>query len=175
MKKLIFCLAVLGAVLAGCSANDDNENSGNDTGIKGDYIATTNVRTVTLKEDHFMKGVTIYKDFNYKYDLALYSGQMCLLPYARVEGAWELLYNYPYDNSYPNINIIDLGKIDCLSDVSAKVEVTWASFPAAQPGHGYAACFITEEETKYLRLYISSYKLDSNDTLESITVQYQLY
>lgn len=35
MKKLIFCLAVLGAVLSGCSTDDDNENGGDNGGNGG--------------------------------------------------------------------------------------------------------------------------------------------
>lgn len=49
-------------------------------------------------------------------------------------------------------------------------------YSTVQPNHGYAAFFTTEEnEVKYLRIFIEGYTLDHSGTLESITIQYQLY
>lgn len=193
MKKnlwsmLLAILAISASAIAftACSDDDDDNdtggnNGGNNTEIKGDYTATTNVKTVTLKEykNYSQGNVTIYEDFNYKYDLALYKGKMGLIPYGRKNGSWQInAYDgHPYTELiYANINIIDSGKMEALSYVSEKVEVGGKiDSPAAQPGHGYAACFSTEDGTQYLRLYISNYKLDSDGALESITVQYQLY
>lgn len=64
-----------------------------------------------------------------------------------------------------------------IPDVTEKVEIEYnTSSPAAEPGHGYAACFLTETGIKYSRLYISDYKLDNDEgSPESITVEYQLY
>ncbi len=160
-----------------CNNNvDNNDISGNNTEIKGDYTATTNVKTVTLKEyhDYSIGNVTIYKDFKYKYDLALYNGKMGLIPYERKAGSWGV-YHYS-DDSYRNIYIIDLGTMKNLFDVRVKIEETnRIELSDARPGHGYAACFLTEDGIQHLRLYISNYTLDSKDALESITVQYQLY
>lgn len=182
MLLAILTISASAIAFTACSDDDDDNdtggnNGGNDTEIKGDYTATTNVKTVTLKEyKNYKQGnVTIYEDFNYKYDLALYVGDMALVPYKRSNGAWEPNKNY----GYYNIDIKDIGKMNSISDITEKIEEFYPNsgkyFPAAQPGHGYAACFLTENGTQYLRLYISNYKLDSEGSLESITVQYQLY
>lgn len=190
MLLAILTISASAVAFTACSDDDDDNNTGgnnggNDTEIKGDYTATTNVKTVTLKEyQNYRQGnVTIYEDFNYKYDLALYEGRMGLVPYRRSDGAWTINNYYGFSNNIRehnyNIDIRDLGKMSSVSDVSEKITNFKPSnehtFPAAQPGHGYAACFLTEDETKYLRLYISNYKLDDKGALESITVQYQLY
>lgn len=175
MLLAILTISVSAIAFTACSDDDDDNDTGgnngdNNTEIKGDYTATTKVKTVTLKEyNNYTKGcVTIYEEFNYKYDLALYKGSMALVPYKRVNGAWNF-------ESYYNINIKDIGKISSISGVTEKVEIASSSRCPAQPGHGYAACFRTENGTQYLRLYISNYKLDGEGALESITVQYQLY
>lgn len=164
-------------------ANDNNDisNSNNDTEIKGDYTATGDIKTVTLK-DYRINGegeVTIYEDFNNKYNLAATFGQMRLSPYVRKNGEWRsCIQGQYYGTYYYNIGIKDLGEMGSLSDVSEKVEVDRIpvnGHPAAQPGHGYAASFLAKDGTQYLRLYISGYKLDDEGTLENITVQYQLY
>ena len=159
------------------TTGDNNENNGGNTEIKNDYTATTNVKTVTLKECYGSANfgnVTVYEDFNYKYNLELYSGDMGLIPYKRENGTWRLQYYYEY--GYHNINIKDLGKLNSISYVNEKLEIEGrSSLPAAQPGHGYATCFLTDDGTKHLRLYISDYKLDNKGSLENITVQYQLY
>lgn len=174
---MAICAAAM--VFTSCSDDDNNDMSGsgdNNTEIKGDYTATTNVKTVALKKSDY--GVTIYEDFNYKYDLDLFKGDLSLVPYIRTNGEWTL--NGYFNSSsyyYKNINMEDCGKMESISDVTEKIEIDnrYHYCPAAQPGHGYATCFKTEEETKYMRLYISSYKLDGEDSLESITVHYQLY
>lgn len=184
MLLAILTISASAIAFTACSDDDDDNdtsgnNGGNNTEIKGDYTATTNVKTVTLKENQndSQGNVTIYEDFNYKYNLRLYEGRMELVSYKRVDGAWSPnsdrnVYGYWYHN----INIKDIGKISSISGVTEKVEIEYNTrCPAAQPGHGYAACFFTDNETKYLRLYISNYKLDGEGALESITVQYQLY
>ena len=190
MKKNLWSLLIaimtisLSAIAFTACGDDDNdentdnnyENNGGNTEIKNDYTATTNVKTVTLKECHGyanLGNVTVYEDFNYKYNLDLVLGKMGLIPYKRADGDWRVNYYY---SSYSDINIKDLGKLNSISDVNEKLEIDRAiSLPAAQPGHGYATCFRTEDGTKHLRLYISDYKLDNKGSLENITVQYQLY
>ena len=183
MLLAILTISVSAIAFTACSDDDDDtggNNGDNNTEIKGDYTATTKVKTVTLKRgyvDNTKEHVTIYEDFNYKYDLVLYSGDMALAPYKRSNGVWNL-NRYSYEGYY-NIDIKDIGRMSSISDVSEKitnfVPGRTHTFPAAQPGHGYAACFLTENGTQYLRLYISNYKLDGEGALESITVQYQLY
>lgn len=186
---LLAILTISASAIAFTACSDDDNDTGgnngdNNTEIKGDYTATTKVKTVTLKRgyvDNTKEHVTIYEDFNYKYDLVLYSGDMALVPYKRSNGVWTVKYRSSslYGSGYFNIDIKDIGKMSSISDVSEKITnfspEDIHTFPAAQPGHGYAACFLTENGTQYLRLYISNYKLDGEGALESITVQYQLY
>lgn len=79
------------------------------------------------------KNVTIYEDFNYKYDLALDYGSMELVPYKRSRGAW--ITNVSTTSSgfwYDNINIKDIGKISSISDVAEMVEIEYITrFPDA--------------------------------------------
>ena len=49
-------------------------------------------------------------------------------------------------------------------------------FPNAQPKHGYAVTFKTEnDELKYLRLFVIDYTLTDDGAIATVTVQYQLY
>lgn len=184
----LLVIFVSATAFTACSNDDDDNNNnnngyeaGDNTEIKSDYTATTSVKTVVLKKDN---EVTIYEDFCYKYALELYEGRIDLCAYKRNDGAWKrnchsyLASTGAYPRYYYNINIKDCGKQNSVSDVTEVVGVNkgYTFCPDARPGHGYAACFLTEEnETKHLRLYISNYKLDSEGALESITVQYQLY
>lgn len=181
MIMALLTIPISAMFFTACSSDDDDNGRGN-TEIKGDYIATTDVKTATLRDNKgYLKGlITIYEEFNNKYTLSLSWGQMCLIPHIRTGGKWELNYDSHVQGApYRNINIIDCGKLSSISDVTSKVEIIehyHDDWPSAQPGHGYAACFLTENGTEeYLRIYISNYKLDGDGALESITVEYQLY
>ena len=194
MLLAILTISASAIAFSACSDDDDdNDTGGNDSGnnteIKGDYTATTNVKTVTLKSvsatqmegdaDYREKNcVYIYEDFNYKYSLALSYGEIRLIPFQRMSGYWQIPFYYPPGSGkyYRNVYIEDVGNVNSIYDVTRKVVIEryWAC-PAAQPKHGYAACFQTENGMQNLRMYISNYKLDKEGSLESITVQYQLY
>lgn len=180
MIMALLTISVSAMFFTACSSDDDDNGRGN-TEIKGDYIATTDVKTATLRDykDSRKGHITIYEEFNNKYTLSLSFGKMYLTPYIRTNGKWEINYDSHVQGApYRNINIIDCGKLSSISDVTSKVEIIEYCYgcPAAQPGHGYAACFLTENgNEEYLRIYISNYKLDGDGALESITVEYQLY
>lgn len=197
MLLAILTISASAIAFTACSDDDDNDTGGNDSGnnteIKGDYTATTNVKTITLKSvdagliagdaDYREKNcVYIYEDFNYKYSLALSGGQIMLIPFQRMNGYWKVLNDYYYDSGsryyyYKNVYIEDVGNVSSIYDVTRKVALSTSiwSCPDVQPKHGYAACFHTENGIQNLRIYISNYKLDNEGALGSITVQYQLY
>ena len=80
------------------------------------------------------------------------------------------------------VMIEDVGKVNSLPEVIKKLILPddnryyVKDFPVAQPNHGYAVAFKTEnDEVKYLRILITDYTLDHNGTVAALTVQYQLY
>lgn len=192
MLLAILTISASAIAFTACS-DDDNDTGGNDSGnnteIKGDYTATTNVKTITLKSvdasqmeydaDYKEKNcVYIYEDFNYKYSLALSDGNIMLIPFQRMSGNWQVPIDYGIYNRkyYRNVYIEDVGNVSSIYDVTRKVDLpNHTIFPAVQPKHGYAACFQTDNGIQNLRIYISNYKLDNEGALKSITVQYQLY
>lgn len=197
MLMAVLMIPTSSIVFTACGNDDDEketetagnaiENNGNNTGANVDYTATTSVKTATLTMTSTGYGssndgnVTIYEDFSYKYQLSLLDGRMMLYPYIRTNGYWTVNGETNYGNSsyLRNINIQGRGKISSITDVNEKVALDGSlkktDWPVAQPKHGYAACYRTENGTLNLRLYISDYKLDSEGTLQSITVQYQLF
>lgn len=180
----LLTISVSAMFFTSCSNdNDDNDrydykSLGYTGGNKDAYIATTDIKAVSLENiEELKKGnVKIFQDFSYMYDLSLINNTIELIPYIRKNGTWNGYYN-SYSYNYKLFNNKDCGKVSSISDITEKVEIEYnTSSPAAQPGHGYAACFLTETGIKHLRLYISEYKLDSNEeAVESITIQYQLY
>lgn len=167
----------MGSVLISCGDDDDDSAIGGDTGgenteIKTDHTATKQVKTVELEG----KAISIYVDFNRRYDLAYIKGRLCLLPYKRYNGYWSsecngLLYSSTVTTS-------DVGKVSGLSDITDyyPADLDGACFSMIQPSHGYSMSFKTEDdEIKHLRVYCSKIKLDKNGSIKSVTIQYQLY
>lgn len=188
-KFLLFfaLLFTMGSVLISCGNDDDDSAIGGDTGgenteIKTDYTATKQVKTVELKEESYPKieAISIYVDFNRRYDLAYTSGKLCLLPYERYNGYWDSKYSKDYfvDNYHPRVTTSDVGKVSGLSDITDyyPADNYKVCFSMIQPSHGYSMSFKTEDdEIKYLRVYCSKIKLDENGSIKSVTIQYQLY
>ena len=110
--KLIWlpCLVFFFGVLCASCGSDNNEPTDEpgtgdaggtgDTEVKGDYIATTKVKTVVLKSGWDWMGTELpvcYEDFNRKYSLWLNSGQLCVVPFTREKGKWVTSYYVFYD------------------------------------------------------------------------------
>lgn len=189
----IFFIAFLACVaLTACGGDDDepdDPNKGNGTEQTGNYIATTQVKTAEVGYETGKNGNirTIYEDYNNKYELQIGNGQLLLLGYTRIRGSWEKGYArdanaYTYSRWYSNYAIMNVGKVNGLSDITKKTIIpepygsNYYLFPEIQPYYGYAAMFGTEAGgIKYLRIYIKDYKLHESGTLKNITVQYQLY
>lgn len=178
----------MGSVLISCGDDDDDPAIGGDAGgenteIKTDYTATKQVKTVELKDIYYPEGktISIYVDFNRRYDLAYTKGKLCLLPFKRYNGYWDVTYNaenYYCDSSDPTVTTYDVGKVSGLSDITYyyPANSNGACYSMIQPSHGYSMSFKTEDdEIKYLRVYCSKIKLNEYGSIKSVTIQYQLY
>ncbi|WP_417468321.1 hypothetical protein [Leyella stercorea] len=187
-KFLLFfaLLFTMGSVLISCGNDDDDSAIGGDTGgenteIKNDYTATKQVKTVELKKSYPIEAISIYVDFNRRYDLAYTDGKLCLLPYHRYNGYWDRSCNEFYcfeGSSYKTVTTSDVGKVSGLSDITDyyPADLDRACFSMIQPSHGYSMSFKTEDdEIKHLRVYCSKIKLEENGSIKSVTIQYQLY
>lgn len=167
---------------------------------KVDYTATKEVKEVNLIATFFSNGgINIYEDFNYKYELILPvdNRELCLQNFKRKNGVWngdENIGSGPY-GELPvvggNGGFEDFGKCNGLSDITSKAITPGCNFfrvntidskvnsyyhCIVQPNHGYAAYFTTEDgDVKYLRIFLKDYTLSGSGTLNSITIQYQLY
>lgn len=198
--KLSLIIAFVGLFLAGCSEEntplDDNSGEGG-TETPVDYTATTNVKTVVLENEAILGANTsgfytkrhkiIYADFNCSYDL-LYSTLhgIVIAPYHRANGGWkcnmDLYGNTVYSETgwLSDVKLMSVGKVDGISNITTKdIQVQGSlSYCSAevQPQYGYAGYFFTEDgEKKFIRLWVKDYELDSQGTLSSVTVEYQLY
>lgn len=186
-------MLIMSLCLFSCGDDDDedvnNGGSGDNTEIKGDYTATTSVKTATLTSSGVygnpVTGIRIYEDFNNLYTLVLSGGNICFVHYQRHNGEWDKQYTIKGKNG-----IKDIGKVTSLQDVDIKNKEKendhYSSnygnyygghcYSQVQPSHGYAAYFTTEnDEIKYMRIFVKDYKLDDEGSLASITIQYQLY
>ena len=172
----------MGSVLISCGNDDDDSAISGDTGgenteIKTDYKATKQVKTVELTKKNT---ISIYVDFNRSYYLSYIDGKLCLLPYERYNGYWDVRYNknYFHYNDHSTVTTSDVGKVSGLSDITGyyPADQDRACFSIIQPSHGYSMSFKTEDdEIKHLRVYCSKIKLDENGSIKSVTIQYQLY
>lgn len=200
MKMRLFwlpCLMLLFGALCVSCGSDNNEPTDEPgaggkeeiggTEVKGDYTATTAVKTVMLKNEWRWDSVDIpacYEDFNRKYGMSLCFGDLVILPYIRKAGEWiQEIKVYSTGLSYDDFYVImeDVGKVNNLSEVIKKIEPTTSIgskivYPDAQPKHGYAVTFRTEDdELKYLRIFVADYTLNDFGTVSTVTIQYQLY
>lgn len=189
MKTKWFWLPLMavffGIMCSGCG--DDNDpteepGGGDNTEVKGDCIATAEVKTVTLPDTYGIDDYVVYESFNYKHRLIHGSGKLRLYVYLRKEGEWKLSYSNLGDSYWGYLAWVeDVGKVNGLSDITEKFPLEEGVhythyFPDVQPNHGYAITFIKEGgEVGYLRVYVKSYTLENDGSLETVTVQYQLY
>lgn len=193
IKNLLFLvpMLVMSLFLVSCGDDDDNDlnnggSNGDNTEIKGDYTATTSIKTATLTSSGVygnpVTGIRIYEDFNNLYTLVLSGGNICFVHYPRHNGEWKNQYTIKGKNG-----IKDIGKVTSLQDVDIKNKEKENDnyyshyygghcYSQVQPSHSYTAYFTTEnDEIKYMRIFVKDYKLDDEGSLASITIQYQLY
>lgn len=191
MKTLKFnwfaVLSVMALSMSFVSCGGDNDDDDNNTGTEqgggnsssGNYIATNEVKTAVLNSLVLNHDVIVHEDFYYKYTLYLLRGYIVTYPSQRVEGEWRLAGSNNGSESYHNIGCRDIGKVNSITEIKDKADimsvVRYKDLPVAQPQHGYAFAMKTEDGVKHLRVFIQSYKLDSEGALSQISVQYQLY
>ncbi len=130
-------------------------------------VVLNNMTKTTKEEEDRLKGITIYSDFNQKYILSLVDGHLKLANYNR-NGADMKYYNL-HDNA---ISIGVQQSIDRIAFPDKKFSCVPLQ---VEPFGGYIFKYRTEDDVDcFIRLYVTGYKLDSNDSLKSITVQYNL-
>lgn len=194
--KTVFIMCMMAMAIIACGDDNDDPkddgNNGNGTEQKGDYTATTSVKEAKIgsmlyncnygSEGHYKieRGPVVYEDFNHLYQIALNQGNIILLHYVRENGWWNPVVNSNnYTDKTQKSLLLDKGKVVNIQAISVKAiyeSGNWTNSLQAQPNHGYAAFFTTEDgEIKYLRIYIKDYTLDNAGSLSDITVQYQLY
>lgn len=189
----IMMVVMLSVSMISCGGDDDDDFTPNSGGggstNTGDYIATTQVKTVKIKNSKYAysngnsssvpDSRIIYEDYNKKYEIGCYLGTVAIFPYVREYSRWSYEF-FNYRNIYEegkNVGIESVGKVSGLSQITTycNKEETY-SYPKLQPNYGYAAQFMTENgEWKHLRIYVKDYTLDSQGSLETVTYQYQLY
>lgn len=182
----IMMVVMLSVSMISCGGDDDDDftpNSGGGSSTNtGDYIATTQVKTVKIKNDYY-QGRLIYEDYNRKYELSCERGECRILSYIRENGSWKDNLYMISRTWYPgkDVGIESVGKVSGLSQITKYCNSTLEGlgeirYPDIQPNCGYAAQFKTESgEWKHLRIYVKDYTLDSQGSLETVTYQYQLY
>lgn len=195
-------VAALSLGFTACGGDDDEDDIGGNRGNTeqgggdqgggsssgGNYIATYAVKTVTLNESNIdtaigilgkevpNKGKLVHDDFNYRYYLLLNNGIIAPIPFERQNGVYQIAKIYT--SCLTNIGCKDVGVVSNISEINEKAgfkEGGLWEYPAAQPKHGYAMVMETDEGPKYMRVFISDYRLNGNGSLASVTVQYQLY
>lgn len=125
MKMRLFwlpCLMFLfGTFCASCGSDDNeptDEPGAGGTEVKGDYTATTAVKTAVLKYNLKWSSAEIpvyYEDFNRKYGLYLSRGCLGVLSFIRQSGVWNSTfpsYNAFEVQSYNGLYVMieDVGK-----------------------------------------------------------------
>lgn len=174
--------------LFSCNNDDDDYNGGGgNSENRNDYTVTESVKSAKLEDKSILEeSIIIYDDFNCRYSLLLYNGHICMSPQHRYNGG--LVSNYDPNGTESGIH--DTGKVNNLQSVTGKEKVNDKLLEnnidsrykkiyqcsVVQPGHGYSAYFTTGEgEMKFVRIYIKDYTLNQSGSLNSITIQYQLY
>lgn len=178
--------------------NNPNENSGNgNTNESTEYIATEQVKTITLKPSSNQEYL-IYKDFYWKHKLYIDGTTICFNSYYGGGNGWTLNnggYSYLGEN---HVGIRDRGEMNGISDIT-DTTINYSSWVtstkhfniyggssyvqyfgrsiAFKPKHGYEVAFIigTNNEIMHMRMFPTKYTLDSDDVLTSVTLDYQLF
>lgn len=182
--------------------NENGGNSGNNTDYIATQNLKQRSFTNTASYNNFtysdayryyrqeLEGNIIYEDFNVRYRLATEAGEFRLKYYQRENGQFNILNGYISEKA-GIIQLLDISSIKDITD-SYKSNIltnssvhSWKSgginrysmaYAPFQPGCGYVIMLTTETgEEVYIRMYATNYTLDSEGSLETVTLEYQLF
>ena len=192
MKKILFAICCMACALAlsECSSDDDNGNDpglGKDPENSTDYIATKDVKNITMPTE--AGSILIYEDYARRYILSFDPPTIRLLPYKRIYADYtnEKIENrevgiYKFDNvaNLKNLNDEDKAeaKQNCHNYYNGELpndrrRFTYTNF---SPNCGFITWFTTEtSEELFVRIRTTGYTLDSKGSLESVSIEYQLF
>lgn len=185
LKLLILCILAYGLLACTPAANNDST----DTEVVSDWTATTEVKTKTVEMDALPH--IIYQDFTFRYDFAFTSGPI-LAPCKRSgnEFSKKEWYSavFSVESKYEKAGVVSLGPVNGLSSITSKdtnvqgQKCHWGDGYLSYygenfvPHSGYYMYYLKESgDLAFVRLYVSDYTLDSEGTVTSVTIQYQLY
>ena len=201
MKKFLcaLCGIALALTYVGCSSDDGEENGGD--GGSTDYIVTKDLKQRTFANDvtayngafsdseasylyrQQQEGNIIYEDFNVRYRLAAEAGEFRLKYYQRISGVFGFrsISEKAGIVQMPNIpSIKDISESDKKDILTSSLTHTWIylsmAYAAFQPGYGYVIMLTTGTgEEISIRMRATHYTLDNEGSLETITLEYQLF
>lgn len=199
MKKFLCALwgIALALTFVGCSSDDGEESrggngNGGNNGSNTDYIATTQVKELTLPNKYWDKisagHYLLYEDYTRRFYLS-YSGETVYLSVQmRSGGKYQTaLINETVGGikTFPNIQKLDdlnqaqkaEAKQGCYyRNASTYKNPGYYSSSSYYPDCGFIAWFVTEtNEELFVRIRTTGYSLDKEGTLESISIEYQLF
>ena len=188
---MMLAIALVSLSTISCGGDDEDDDNtpnygSNENNIEAttDYTATSSIKTVKLS---YSSSYLFYQDYNYKDELCLFAGGIGVNHYVRDAGSYRTMnYGEGFVSRHKSeCGIKDIGKVTSLSDIIFKnvsggdglFTGHYLTFTSTfQPNHGYSVLFSAENgEKKYMRIYAVDYSLDNSGSLESITIQYQLY
>lgn len=157
-----------------------------------DWTATKDVKSLTIESqnysDYMKLDYVIHADFSRRYFLGTYQSNPAIAAQERKSGEWTQGSSWNWE-----FGILSVGKCDKIDDITEKP--AWSNnsavyreynvsygipycvrFYVLKPKTGYVARIVTEDnEVKYIRIFTSSYTVDENDNIKTVTLQYQLF
>lgn len=155
-----------------------------------DYTATKTVKKATIKRTAQIGDVdaydkfSFYEDYESMYCMTHVSGKLDIVRFHRLGGAWqqdkgddgisrEKETGFKCVGEVPALNSIEKGNYWGVGFSNSYYVNYFADF---FPQNGYVCCFTTSSgEQKYMRIFTESYTLDAIGSLETVTIQYQLF